>query len=97
MSENATMYTVCFSGLLAGDWPAPPCVAARVESRDPRGRPTTTLTLKISAQDQLMGILNQLNSLGLSLLSVRDRSAVWAQGEAQTTWRTDAGATGAQQ
>jgi hypothetical protein len=97
MSENLATYTVCFMGRPAGDWPAPRFVVDRLEGYDLHCRPTTTLTLRVSNQEQLMGVLNQLNTMGLPLLLVEDHSAPWARGDARTTIGADAGGTGTQQ
>ncbi len=70
----ANVYTVCIKTILDDGW----IYALQLEPVDIRrhyaGPPRTVLTLRLADQAAMLGLLNRLHDMGLTLLSVDLRS-----------------------
>jgi hypothetical protein len=65
-----SIYHICVRSILDEGWVRTLQVDPIATHRHYAGLPRTTLTLQVSDQSQLLGLLNQLHNMGLTLLSV---------------------------
>lgn len=67
---SAATYLIVLSGQVDKDWEDCFNSAQIQQKRQPSGRTLTTIQCSVRDQSELLGILNQLNSMNFPLLSV---------------------------
>ena len=70
IGSPTAIYDICVRTILDEGWVRSLQVDAIATHRHYSGPPRTILTLQVSDQSEMLGILNRLHNMGLTLLSV---------------------------
>jgi len=70
MAPCNSIYSVCVKSILDEGWIAALQLDPVVTQRYYAGPPRTTLTVRLADQSDMLGLLNRLHNMGLTVLSV---------------------------